>query len=47
MAAIAVAGCFLLRFCLQRENRKMEQADADRERSGEPIDPSKQIRYVL
>lgn len=47
MAGIAVAGCFALRFCLQRDNRKMQLAEDDSERSGEIIDPAKRIRYVL
>lgn len=42
MAAVAVVFCLLLRFCLARENQKMERLEvADRE------DARKRIRYVL
>jgi hypothetical protein len=40
MAAASVAFCLLLRFCLMRENRKMDAREEDPEEE-------KRIRYIL
>ena len=42
MCAIAVAACFVLRFCLVRENRKLDLAEADNE-----AERTKAVRFVL
>ena len=44
MAAMAIAGCLVLRWCLARENRKMDVSEADREVEQNGV---KNIRYVL
>jgi hypothetical protein len=42
MAAAAVVFCLILRFCLARENKKMEEREVEDREGAE-----KRIRYVL
>lgn len=42
MAALSVSFCLILRFCLRRENAKMEAVEAEDVEGAE-----KRIRYVL
>jgi hypothetical protein len=43
MAGIAVLGCLVLRWCLRRENAKMDREEADDMEQ----QPTQRIRYVL
>jgi hypothetical protein len=45
MCAIAIVTCLLLRFCLARENRKLDMLESDREE--EANRPSNSFRFVL
>lgn len=47
MAAIAVCVCLVLRFCLKRENRLMNEAEESAETEEELEQARSRIRYVL
>lgn len=46
MSAVAVLFCLILRWCLARENRKMEREEAEQTEMAQEGE-SARIRYVL
>jgi organic hydroperoxide reductase OsmC/OhrA len=47
MAAIAVCFCLVLRICLKRENKRMEDAEESAATEEELVEARSKIRFVL
>jgi organic hydroperoxide reductase OsmC/OhrA len=47
MAAIAVCFCLVLRICLKRENKRMEDAQESAATEEELVEARSKIRFVL